>query len=197
MYNNFKFEPFHDRLVVMSMVWKEIKMKRTKEKTFVWIGVGLSILYSVIMFMGSRAFSNKEVLEELKPELEKSAKTSGLTVDQFITATEFSSKLIAVGSIVTAVIAIMAILIVKQRRVLAGILLIIAVCISVVSSNLIAGLLWLIAAIMLFVRKTPAEVKQQTTHDDNDLTPLDGQDAKAERTEVEQEKKKKDDPYIY
>ena len=79
-------------------------------------------------------------------------------------------------------------LIIKGRPILAGCLLIVAALVGIFNMSLIAGILWIVAAIMLFVKKDPNQPKQNL----NQQSKMDEW-----QTEKSYNERKKDDPYIY
>ena len=60
----------------------------------------------------------------------------------------------------STLLGIIGMLIIKGRPILAGCLLIVARLVGIFNMSLIAGILWIVVAIMLFVKKDPNQPKQ-------------------------------------
>ena len=60
----------------------------------------------------------------------------------------------------STLLGIIGMLIIKGRPILAGCLLIVAALVGIFNMSLIAGILWIVVAIMLFVKKDPNQPKQ-------------------------------------
>ena len=63
--------------------------------------------------------------------------------------------------IFSTLLGIIGMLIIKGRPILAGCLLIVAALVGIFNMSLIAGILWIVVAIMLFVKKDPNQPKQK------------------------------------
>ncbi|MCO4351619.1 DUF4064 domain-containing protein [Staphylococcus agnetis] len=121
--------------------------KRTAEKVLTWIGIVLHALYALLI-LGAGSFipqllKNKEFQQEFQKQGIDSNQVAQQSQDYF-------PVILYVG--VPLLLALIAAFLFK-KRILAGVILIIASILALFSASLIAALLWFIAAIMLFVRK--------------------------------------------
>ncbi|MEJ7541158.1 DUF4064 domain-containing protein [Staphylococcus intermedius] len=128
--------------------------KRTVEKVLSWIGIVLHIIWIVALVGLVQLIQT--------PEFQQEIEATGQDMSQldYLGPSSFLLPLIPV------LFAIVAVFIFK-KNILAGILLILAAVTGVfLSVSLIAGLLWLIAGIMLIVRK-PKRQDAMMYHDPN------------------------------
>ncbi|MCU5746311.1 DUF4064 domain-containing protein [Staphylococcus sp. SQ8-PEA] len=176
-------------------------MKRTAEKVLTWIGFGFNILvfFGCILFTLLLTTSKEEFSKALMEENAFSLNEAGTIADIYT----FMSM---VGLVLTAIYFILCILAavwIGKKNKAAGIILIVIGALSFISPNWIAGVLWLIAGIMLLVRK-PKAYHSNLANDynyNNDYTRSenrDQNDSGYERNLGENTSKKVDeDPYKY
>ena len=119
-------------------------MNRKLERVLGWIGVGLTLLYTLLFLIG---------LTLGKGTLSKILLKQG---DSSMSGTYLEQSMIfeAVALIVVAIIAAVGIVLSKKSRILGGVLLVIAAIAGIFLSNFIATILFFIAGIMLFVRRS-------------------------------------------
>lgn len=115
--------------------------KRTAEKVLTWVGIVLHLIWAVILFGAIQMFKS--------PEFQREIDAAGQDISQ-IENIGAPTILLALLPLVLAIVAVF----IFKKNILAGILLILAAATGVfLSGSLVAGLLWLIAGIMLIVRK--------------------------------------------
>ncbi|MDO4814488.1 MAG: DUF4064 domain-containing protein [Gemella sp.] len=138
-------------------------MKRTWEKVLAWFAniilILISGLLSLVTFSGALAELNSmpEFKEELQKSLLQNTETSGLSADQLMASMELGLKVATGVGLITLVIALIASFTMK-KRILSGILFLVAALVITVGTFAVGwfiGLLYLVVAIMLFVRKEP------------------------------------------
>ncbi|BBK27049.1 DUF4064 domain-containing protein [Staphylococcus arlettae] len=175
-------------------------IKRTGERVLAWIGVGIQLLGVLIwggllLFMGSSGF--KEELRADNPTLSPSQASESANVFFIIMGVG-----LAIGLIVLIGTIIGAIKIGKSNK-LAGILLLVFGIISLIF-NWISAILWIIAGIMLLVRKPAPNLSsdisraEHTANNHNDI-PTENNDSEHQSMKSldEVERRKSDDPYKY
>ena len=134
-------------------------MSRTVEKTLSWIGVGLQVASIVVVVILSFLFnsSNKFIQE-------------GTFEGEELTAEEvsFFSSILGTGFylaifvlVVLLILGILGALWIDKKLKGAAILLIVAGAVSLVTFNVLVGILWLAAGIMLLVKKPKPELQQE------------------------------------
>ncbi|KAK55476.1 DUF4064 domain-containing protein [Staphylococcus lugdunensis] len=130
-------------------------IKRTGEKVLTWIGFILHTLYVIFLVLIQMMVSDSDFKEQLANELQKNP-DSNVSRDQTIEAVNSvatnSSGWIMIGIVILGLTLVAAIMLSKHPTI-SAILLIIAVVLSVFNVSWVAGILWLIAAIMLLVRR--------------------------------------------
>lgn len=175
-------------------------IKRTGEHVLTWIGVGLTALGVLLIglilpFMQSDAVISSMVEQDGSITYEDAANsTSFLQV--------FFGGLLVIG-IITLVLAIIGGVFINKKAKTAGILLIIAGAISLLGNWLVA-ILWIVAGIMLLVRKPKDESLTQDGYynydkanevaKERDVHDVEHQDPVERELN---ERKKDDDPYKY
>ena len=122
--------------------------KRTVEKVLTWVGIVLHALWALLIIgFGSqlpKLLQNQEVQQQLQQQGQDPSQLTEQS--QNIIPTLFT-----VG--IPLILALIAVFLFK-KRILAGILLIVSALLALfLSASLIAAILWLIAGIMLLVRK--------------------------------------------
>ena len=162
-------------------------IKRTGERVLAWIGVGIQLLGVLIwggllLFMGSSGF--KEELRADNPTL--------IIMGVDLGGRRIIKKKTIIGSIKIG----------KSNK-LAGILLLVFGIISLIF-NWISAILWIIAGIMLLVRKPAPNLSsdisraEHTANNHNDI-PTENNDSEHQSMKSldEVERRKSDDPYKY
>ncbi|MGD6769291.1 DUF4064 domain-containing protein [Staphylococcus arlettae] len=175
-------------------------IKRTGERVLAWIGVGIQLLGVLIwggllLFMGSSGF--KEELRADNPTLSPSQASESANVFFIIMGVG-----LAIGLIVLIGTIIGAIKIGKSNK-LAGILLLVFGIISLIL-NWISAILWIIAGIMLLVRKPEPktfgnDLRSERTGDsyNDSSTEHNEREHQSMKSLDEVEQRKSDDPYKY
>ena len=160
-------------------------MNRKTEKILAWIGNGLSILYLLIVLLGVLLLNTNT--KEFKKVFNEMSQAQGQTFSPDLLFMSYMIQIIIL--VVVIILAIIATLIMKNNRVLAGVLFIIAAVVSLFVTNLVAMVLWIIVAVKLFIKKDNHLIKQGKTNIPNH---------NQQQWNPEQDlNKKKDDPYIY
>lgn len=135
-------------------------MKRTAEKVLSWIGIVFGILGIIFFFLAKPLFNPDKV--------DTDAVNAGKSAEQARQGAENMSAAMTTGvvtSIIALILALIAVFLIKKNRIAAGVLLIIAGIIAFFS-NWICTILFLIAGIMMLVRK-PKNHKQDDMHREN------------------------------
>ena len=130
-------------------------MNRKLERVIGWIGVGLTLLYTLLFLIGL-AMGKGAISKLLLKQGDSSMSASYL---------QHSMIFEAVSLIVVAIIAAIGIVLSKKNRILGGVLLVIAAVIGVFLSNFIASILFFIAGIMLFVRRSQKKHRENQEYD--------------------------------
>ena len=131
-------------------------MKRVWEKILVWLGLllqfALIFIYGIIApFMNDDSFKS-EIKDNIKEEV-SSGELSNADINSIVSSlNEWIIYLIGLAIIVAAVALITALIINKLPKT-AGVIFILLAIAAVLSLNFIATLFWLIAGIMLIVRR--------------------------------------------
>ena len=174
-------------------------ISRTGERILAWIGVGIQLLGvlmwgGILLFMGSAGFE-----EELRadPSLTPSEASESATIFLVIMGVG-----LAIGLIVLIGTIIGSIKIGKSNK-LAGILLLVFGIISLIL-NWISAILWIIAGIMLLVRKPEPktfgnDLRSERTGDsyNDSSTEHNEREHQSMKSLDEVERRKSDDPYKY
>ena len=161
-------------------------MNRKTEKILAWIGNGLSILYLLMVLLGVLLLNTNT--KEFKKVFNEMSQAQGQTFSPDLLFMSYLIQTIILAVVI--ILAIIATLIMKNNRVLAGVLFIIAAVVSLFVTNLVAMVLWIIVAVKLFIKKdNNNNIKQGKTN---------GTNHNQQQWNPEQDlNKKKDDPYIY
>lgn len=124
-------------------------MKRTIEKVLTILGIVINIIVIIYSFLNLNSIHSNETKNQLNNALSSNTNSS-ISVDQVLE--KLQTLFITLGSlgVISTIIGILALFLFNKKRKLAGILLLIA---SIISLNPIVFILWIIASIMLFVRK--------------------------------------------
>lgn len=141
-------------------------MKRTIERVLTWIGIVLQILGVVLMAVLIPMMGNGEVKEAFISQMMQ--EDSSFTYEDGNTIFSTFSGLLTTGlvlGIILLIIALIAVFLISKKAKVAGVLLIIAGVISFLG-NWINAVLWLVAGIMLLVRKSKEPIYDKE-EDDN------------------------------
>lgn len=124
-------------------------MKRTTEKVLAILGIVINIIVSIYSFINLNSIHSNKTKNQLNDALSSNSDSS-ISADQVIE--QLQTLMITLGSlgIISIALGILSLFLLNRKRKIAGILLIIA---SILSLNPIVFILWIIAAIMLFVKK--------------------------------------------
>lgn len=129
----------HERIVNKNDA--KVPFKRTAEKILTWVGIVLHAIWVIFIIGAIAIFKNPEFQQQIEMTGQDASQLNSINPTSLITF------------LVPLVIALVAVFLFK-KPILAGILLIIAAATGVfLSASLISGILWLIAGIMLLVRK--------------------------------------------
>lgn len=164
-------------------------MKRKAERIIAWIANGLSLIYLLFLVIGLFLINNPQFVE-MYNEMNQQ---NGVE----ISSEAFKATAMFQGSIllISTILGIIATILINKHRVLSACLFIVAGLIGIFTANIIALVLWLIVAIMLFSRKNDKKHNNLKPNQQN------GDSQKQQRAEVnsdtEMKKKKDNDPYIY
>lgn len=161
-------------------------MNRKVELILAWIANGLSLIYlamSLISFLIVKNENNTEQYNQLMKQFGN--QDVNVTPEMINFAMMFS-----IGTLVfSTILGIIGTLVIKGRPILAGCLLIVAALVGIFNMSLIAGILWIVVAIILFVKKDPNLPKQKPKSTKVNMDEW--------QTEKSYNERKKDDPYIY
>ena len=175
-------------------------MNRKTETILAWIANGLSIIYLLLTCLSltvMKSGHNQQQYRDLMKQMY--GNDQNVTSDILIVSMIFSIGFLAFSTI----LGIFGALTIKGRKNLAGGLLVAAAVTGLITMNLIAMILWIIAAIMLFSKKKD-KYNNKHLNQINDNHQL--QDDYRENTQShdkewdpdkELKNHKKDDPYIY
>ncbi|XVL27312.1 DUF4064 domain-containing protein [Staphylococcus equorum] len=122
-------------------------MSRKTERILAWIRISLSLIYLLFMVI-AYTFINVPEFKEVFNEMNQQQGTE-------ITPEAFKTTIILQGvfTLISTILAIIAVFTIKGNRILAGCLFIVSAIIGISGSNFIAMILWFIVGIMLFVKK--------------------------------------------
>ena len=173
-----------------------IIMKRTAERVLSWIGVGitaLSFLVTIYWIFNYIVFANST-----KEALVESGLYSNSEAETYISTWSVISIISVILAIIFLILSILSAIWIGKKTKAAGIILLVSGIINFFSINFVAGILWIIAGIMLLVRKPKQPIDQGAYHNynNNQQTHTNNQDfidndSRRYTDEV------KDDPYKY
>ncbi|PHK48615.1 DUF4064 domain-containing protein [Staphylococcus edaphicus] len=141
-------------------------MKRTIERVLAWIGIVLQLIGVALIAILMPLLNNSETKDAMIQQLMED--DSSLTQQDGTAMIGMLNGLLTVGlvlAIILLIIAIIGAFLIGKKAKVAGILLIIAGVISFVG-NWINAVLWLIAGIMLLVRKPKEPIYAKDEDDD-------------------------------
>ncbi len=168
-------------------------MNRKAEKILAWIANGLSLLFLILMILGLILLNFPESKEALNQIYEQ----QGMS----ISADALKASILMQGGFLlfATILGFCGVFTIKGNRILAGCLLIAAALISIFTGNFIALILWIIAGIMLLVKKDKIQSQYQMKSNGNSENGKNNYPRQKSDMNPEQElkKKKDEDPYIY
>ncbi|MEB6044285.1 DUF4064 domain-containing protein [Staphylococcus pseudoxylosus] len=141
-------------------------MKRTTERVLTWIGIALQLIAVIILAVLIPMFGNSELKDTFINQMMQ--EEASVTYEEANAFFSTLSGLVTTGlviGIVILIIALIAAFLIGKKAKVAGILLIIAGVISLLG-NWINAVLWIIAGIMLLVRKPKAPVYSKDNDED-------------------------------
>ncbi|MDG0821469.1 MAG: DUF4064 domain-containing protein [Staphylococcus equorum] len=171
-------------------------MSRKAERTLAWIAISLSLIYLLFMVIAYN-FINVPEFKEVFNEMNQQQGTE-------ITPGAFKASIVLQGvfTLISTILAIIAVFTIKGNRILAGCLFIVSAIIGISGGNFIAMILWLIVGIMLFAKKDNTKQGNQINQMPNyNIYNNEKEKQKPQQQdmdpEAEMKRKKDDDPYIY
>lgn len=140
-------------------------MNRKTEKIVIWTGVTLSIIYAGIITFFLVGFNTPEALEAIKNSGEIVYDGRVLAPEEIVNwgVSALSGLLVAV--IASIAMAVVSLSVIKKNRVVAGVLLLIAAFLSLITGAFISSVLWLIAGIAFVVSKGSKAKKATQTEE--------------------------------
>ncbi|GGI41461.1 DUF4064 domain-containing protein [Mammaliicoccus stepanovicii] len=188
-------------------------MKRTGEYTLLIIGLIFSIIGIVLSVFFKFAIKTEDFKVQFENEFNNQIQQSGdipegVSANEMLNLIQSLTTFSIIVLIISILLAVFAIVFIKRRRVLAAIFSILAGLVSLLAFNILSLLLFIIAGIMLLVRKNKSDNQfEEAAFQNNDNLNHDthngyGSDFNNEKTHdvVKDEVKKNknnDDPYIY
>lgn len=146
-------------------------MKRTVEKILTWVGIILQFILIFLMAIVTPFLNDASVKDSLIQSMNNSQEfnqlSSQMTPSQLL---EMASSLfiIALGAvIVCTIIAIIFALLINKIPKVSGVVLILIAIVTVFTFNWITALLWLVAGILLLVRKAHKSSYEGVNHSNN------------------------------
>lgn len=161
-------------------------MNRKVEVILAWVASGLSLIYLIMSLISFFVVKNNNNTEQYNQMMKQFGNQQVKVTPEIVhLAMTFS-----IGTLIfSTILGIIGTLIIKGRPILAGSLLIVAALVGIINMSLIAGVLWIVVAIMLFVKKDPNKPQRKTNAKTDDFDKW--------QLEKEYNERKKDDPYIY
>ena len=166
-------------------------MNRKVEKRLAWIANILSLLFLIFGILSIFVInntSNQQQYNELMKQF--SGNNQDMSSEMFLVS--LIASLVILGF--STLLGFVGTMVIEGRKNLAASLLIAAAIVGLFTTNLIAMVLWMIAAIRLFAKKDKTDVNENATAQ---LRQQNQQHKDAWDPEQEINKQKKDDPYIY
>ncbi|MGN4156299.1 DUF4064 domain-containing protein [Staphylococcus auricularis] len=134
---------------------------RKAERVLGWIGVGIGIIFLVFIGFALIGFNQPGFEQEFNDLYQEEAQI--VSFDTIKSLTTVSAILL----LVSTVLGLIATLLVKKKRILSGALFMAAFVVGILFGNWLAGILWLIAGIMMFVRKDSDIQGEGTANEEN------------------------------
>ena len=166
-------------------------MNRKVEKRLAWIANILSLLFLIFGILSIFVInntSNQQQYNELMKQF--SGNNQDISSEMFLVS--LIASLVILGF--STLLGFVGTMVIEGRKNLAASLLIAAAIVGLFTTNLIAMVLWMIAAIRLFAKKDKTDVNENATAQ---LRQNHSKGQNAWDPEQEINKQKKDDPYIY
>ena len=147
---------------------RRLHMKRTLEKVLIWLGIFIQFVLIFLMAIAAPFLNDRS----FKRSLMGSFKNQDAISDN-LTQTETSQLLdnisqlfiVALGLvIVTTILALIFVLLINKIPKTVGVIFILLAIASVFTLNIISALLWLIAGILLLVKKPHKHKKSKKVH---------------------------------
>ncbi|BGE82720.1 DUF4064 domain-containing protein [Staphylococcus petrasii] len=161
-------------------------MNRKVEIILAWIASGLSAIYFLMSLISFFIVKNGHNTTEQYNQMMHQFGNQKVNVTPEMV--NFAMTFSIATLLFSTILGIAGTLIIKNRPILAGCLLIAAALIGIVNMSLIASVLWFIVAIMLFVKRSNNQNRRGNGNNSprNEWHP-----------DEEYQSRKKDDPYIY
>ncbi|WP_323702733.1 DUF4064 domain-containing protein [Mammaliicoccus sp. Dog046] len=174
-------------------------MKRTLEFTLLILGLICSFIYIIFAFILKAGLNAPDAQAQFTKAFEENNQNnSEISADQVFAMLNPASNLVIVILIISIIFAIVAMIFVKRQRILAGVLAIIAGLISILTFNIFSLVFFIVAGIVLFVRKDESKHQFEDVNFQDNNHSADDEIYHQENDFNERHKKKKDDdPYIY
>lgn len=143
-------------------------MKRTLEKVLVWLGIFIQFVLIFLMAIAAPFLNDRSFKGSLMDSFEnQEAISNNLTQTETSQLLDNISQLfiVALGLvIVTTILALIFVLLINKIPKTVGVIFILLAIVSVFTLNIISALLWLIAGILLLVKKTHKHNKRKKVH---------------------------------
>jgi len=146
-------------------------MKRTVEKILTWIGIILQFILIFIMAIVTPFLNDASVkdtlIEKINNSNEYNQVSTQMSPSQLLDVASDLFLIALVVVIVCTVIAIIVALLINKLPKFSGVVLILIAIVTVFTFNWLTALLWLIAGIMLLVRKSSKHKNEDLNHFNN------------------------------
>ncbi|PTI40033.1 hypothetical protein BU056_08410 [Staphylococcus succinus] len=167
-------------------------MKRKAERIIAWIANGLSLIYLLFLVIGLFLINNPQFVEMYNEMNQQNGVE--ISSEAFKATAMFQGGILLISTI----IGIIATILINKHNVLSACLFIVAGLIGIFTANIIALVLWLVVAIMLFSRKNDKKHDKHNALKPNQQNEFSQKQQHAEvNPDTEMKKKKDNDPYIY
>lgn len=130
-------------------------MNRKTEKAIVWVGIVLSVAYVALFGIILAASYSPDFINTLMGNFHEffvQVNGSELSSEQIAVIVQGFAMTFLIATIITVIMALIAVVSINKNRILAGILLIVAAFISILLAGFISAVLWAIAGIAMLVR---------------------------------------------
>ena len=147
---------------------RRLHMKRTLEKVLVWLGIFIQFVLIFLMAIAAPFLNDRSFKGSLMDSFEnQEAISNNLTQTETSQLLDNISQLfiVALGLvIVTTILALIFVLLINKIPKTVGVIFILLAIVSVFTLNIITALLWLIAGIILLVKKPHKHNKRKKVH---------------------------------
>ena len=147
---------------------RRLRMKRTLEKVLVWLGIFIQFVLIFLMAIAAPFLNDRSFKGSLMDSFEnQEAISNNLTQTETSQLLDNISQLfiVALGLvIVTTILALIFVLLINKIPKTVGVIFILLAIVSVFTLNIITALLWLIAGIILLVKKPHKHNKRKKVH---------------------------------